>query len=145
MFNENVVYPLQIIGMYFINSKSKEEIIMKGLDRCVSLLASAGFTVLAIICDQESIHQKIYRLNRNGDGTITIGGVAVSLIYDVPHLFKSTRNCFQSKEIRVRFYAYGQESLVFLRIFTDSQIVLKYHKILCMSGISLALITASDR
>ena len=94
--------PLQIIGMYFINSKFKEQIIMKGLEECVSLLTSAGFKVLGVICDQESIHQKIYRLNRHGDGTLTVGGVSVSLIYDVPHLLKSTRNCFQSKEIKVK-------------------------------------------
>ena len=94
--------PLQIIGMYFIHSKVKEEIIMKGLDQSVSLLTSVGFKVMGVICDQESIHQKIYRLNRHGDGTITVGGVSVSMIYDVPYLLKSTRNCFLSKEIKVK-------------------------------------------
>ncbi len=91
----------QIIGMYFIEKKNKEETILKALNLSVSLLSSRGFKVLAIICDQEPVHQKLYRMNVREDGTLNIGGESVSLIFDVPHLLKSTRNCFLSKGIMV--------------------------------------------
>lgn len=91
--------------MYFTGTRSKERVILEGMAQCITQLAAIDIKVIAIICDQEAVHQKIYRQHKQQDGTINIGGVAASFIYDVPHLLKSTRNCILSKKIEVSLNA----------------------------------------
>ena len=94
--------PFQILGYYFVSPKTKYQALLNGIRQCIVQLKAIGFTIACIICDQEAMHQRIFRECCNNDNLLCYGDESIPVMsFDVPHLLKSTRNSVLKYKIKV--------------------------------------------
>ena len=91
----------QILGYYFVSPKTKYQALLDGIRQCIVQLKAIGFTIACIICDQEALHQRIFRECCNNDNLWCYGDESIPVMFDVPHLLKSTRNSVLKYKIKV--------------------------------------------
>ena len=85
---------LQPLAHFFVTSPAKQDLLTKSLQASISKVTEVGLLPCAITMDQEPIHQ---RLSRDMGGHI----ISIPILFDPPHLLKSTRNCLLSNKIMV--------------------------------------------
>ena len=69
---------------------------------CIEHLEMIGLKVLALVCDGASSNRKLYKMHRDGTEELTykVKNIyaeedrPIFLVSDVPHLMKTTRNCW---------------------------------------------------
>ncbi|KAI8437109.1 hypothetical protein MSG28_010460 [Choristoneura fumiferana] len=101
----------QPVAFYFCEGATKGAELKNILKDIISAVTGCGLNPIALICDQGSAFQstlnslkkdterdQILR-NQVPDGTITMSGVNLQIIYDPPHLIKGLRNNFLNKNI----------------------------------------------
>lgn len=70
--------------------------------RCIEHLEMIGLKVLALVCDGASANRKFYRMHNDGTAQLTykVKNIyahqdrPIFFVSDVPHLLKTTRNCW---------------------------------------------------
>ena len=91
-----ILFHLQPVAYFFVSSPAKKDMITEVISDLLRELSSSGLNVMAIVCDQETIHQQ---LAKDCDGVFN----GIPILFDVPHLFKSLRNSLLKYRIKVSF------------------------------------------
>lgn len=84
----------QPVAYFFVNSPARKDMITEILSDLLKELTLSGLNVMAIICDQETIHQQLVK---DCEGHFN----GIPMLFDVPHLFKSLRNSLLKYNIKV--------------------------------------------
>ena len=89
----------QIIGFYLTKGSGGTRIVRSMVDEAIRKLTELGFTVDALVLDQEPSQWAFCRSVGAKDGEPSIIGSDTFVLADVPHLLKSLRNNLLSKVI----------------------------------------------
>lgn len=97
----------QVIGYHFTTATFGKEKINSLLNSYLSAIDAAGISCRAIVCDQEPSHVSAFRAAGVTPDTPYIrcpsSGRRVYVLYDPPHLLKSTRNNLMTSDFLVSF------------------------------------------
>lgn len=97
----------QIIGFHFTQSTFQKDKLKCLLDSYLCALHSAGLRCRGMICDQEPSHVSLFRQAGVSPETpyylCPSSGRRIYIIYDPPHLLKSTRNNLMTSDFLVSF------------------------------------------
>lgn len=95
----------QIIGYHFTSSNFSKDKLKHLLDSYLCAFDSAGLLCRAVICDQEPSHVSLFRKAGVSPDTpyylCPSSGRRIYVIYDPPHLLKSTRNNLMTSDFLV--------------------------------------------
>lgn len=74
------------------------------LQHSIKEILNIGLLPTALICDQGSQNRKLFSLlgGTETNPTTEIHGKKLYLIYDIPHIFKSTRNNLLNGDIQIK-------------------------------------------
>ena len=97
----------QIIGYHLTGSSFTKEKLKHLLDSYLSALDTAGLRCRGIICDQEPSNVSLFRKAGVSPETpyylCPSSGQRIFIIYDPPHLLKSTRNNLMTSDFLVSY------------------------------------------
>lgn len=92
----------QVIGYFFTGNSIGSTILQTLVKDAIKNLETIGFTVVAIVCDQESSHQACMKdMNVTPDNPTfnSPSGNIVHVLFDIPHLIKNLRNNLRNYDI----------------------------------------------
>ena len=91
----------QAVGFFLSSGVTKAVKLKELLLECIRRLQEAGMSVVATVCDMGTPNQQAYKLlGAETSGSFQCGGETVTMLHDVPHLFKCIRNAMVKYDIK---------------------------------------------